>query len=257
VAELGPGESVGIGLAALLSGVEKYYAFDVVDYVDSKKNLLVFEELIELFKYKKDVPGLSEFPKIGPSLNSEKFPINIISEHVLTRNLNKERIDRIKHSIINPNHPDSVIKYQVPWYDSTVLKKESIDLIYSQAVLEHVDDLLNTYQAMWKWLKADGFISHQIDFKCHRTAKEWNGHWAYSDFRWKLIRGNRPYLLNREPYSTHKKLLDNTGFTLIYEDKSISESRLTRNDLAKKFININDDDLTTSGAYILAAKPSV
>ena len=34
VAELGPGDSIGIGIAALLSGAEKYYAFDVVRYSD-------------------------------------------------------------------------------------------------------------------------------------------------------------------------------------------------------------------------------
>jgi len=257
VAELGPGESVGIGLAALLSGVEKYYAFDVVDYIDIKRNLVIFEELFELFKNKIEVPGRSEFPKISPSLTSNEFPLNIISEEMLNKNLSNKRIERIKHSIMNPNHSDSLIKYQVPWYASNVLKKDSIDFIYSQAVLEHVDDLVNTYQAMWNWLKPAGLISHQIDFKCHRTAKEWNGHWTYSDFRWKLIRGNRPYLLNRAPYSEHQNLLEKTGFKLLHEKKKFLDSAISRKDLAQRFASISDDDLLTSGAYILANKHDV
>jgi len=36
VVELGPGKSLGTGLAALLSGAEKFCAFDVVQYASNK-----------------------------------------------------------------------------------------------------------------------------------------------------------------------------------------------------------------------------
>ena len=104
------------------------------------------------------------------------------------------------------------------------------------------------------WLKPKAFTSHQIDFKCHRTADEWNGHWTYSDFRWKLIRGGRPYLLNREPHSTHIYLLKKTGFSIVSDNKIKSDSKFKQNDLAPRFKNISDEDLTTSGVYILACK---
>jgi hypothetical protein len=80
-------------------------------------------------------------------------------------------------------------------------------MTYSQAVLEHVDELASTYQELYRWLKPGGFMSHEIDFRCHRTARKWNGHWAYSDSAWKLIRGVWPYLLSRQPHSTHIELL--------------------------------------------------
>ncbi|RJP62040.1 MAG: hypothetical protein C4541_00460 [Candidatus Auribacter fodinae] len=57
-------------------------------------------------------------------------------------------------------------------------------MIFSQAVLEHIDNLPEAYESMRLWLKPDGFMSHQIDFKCHGTAEEWNRHWAYSQSEW-------------------------------------------------------------------------
>src|SRR5262249_45287584 len=43
IAELGPGDSLGVGLAALLSGVDRYYSFDVVRYSEAERNLQIFE----------------------------------------------------------------------------------------------------------------------------------------------------------------------------------------------------------------------
>jgi hypothetical protein len=103
-------------------------------------------------------------------------------------------------------------------------------------------------------LKPNGYMSHQIDFGSHGTADEWNGHWAYSDFTWKLLKGRRPYLLNREPYSRHLSILNEEGFQVVYDRTVKLESNLTREDLASRFKSISDDDLTTSGAFIQAVK---
>ena len=256
VAELGPGDSIGIGLAALLSGSERYFAFDVVRHADLKRNLHIFDELIELFQLTADIPGEDEFPRIKPCLSSYSFPFDILGESRLKAALEPSRIANIRASIIDNNREDSMISYKVPWYDIHDLDTEKIDMIYSQAVLEHVEELEGTYRAMHEWLRPDGFMSHQIDFKCHGTADEWNGHWRYSDSLWKLIKGRRPYLINREPYSTHVMLLLDTGFKVVHEQRSLAASAMERSSLAERFAGLSDNDLTTSGVFIQALKSS-
>src|SRR4051812_1903806 len=50
VAELGPGDSLGTGLAALLTGVEHYYALDVASYADPQRSIAILDELVQLFE---------------------------------------------------------------------------------------------------------------------------------------------------------------------------------------------------------------
>ncbi len=251
IAELGPGNSLGTGLAALISGTEKYFAFDIVEHANTERNLCIFDEIINLFKNKVPIPESDEFK---PKLDTYKFPSYIYKDEYLNKALEDDRIQQIRNSIKNPNTTNSIIQYQVPWYDSSILKKESVDMIYSQAVLEHIDNLKNTYHTMRLWLRTNGFISHQIDFRCHGMADEWNGHWCYSDSMWKLIRGKRPFLLNRETHSTHLKLLAEEGFKILCNQTIKSYSSIKRNKLAEKFKYISDDDLKISGAFIQAIK---
>ena len=63
VAELGPGDSLGVAIAAILSGVREYYAFDVVAYAHNDNNLRVLDECLQLFASRADIPGDEEFPK--------------------------------------------------------------------------------------------------------------------------------------------------------------------------------------------------
>jgi hypothetical protein len=168
--------------------------------------------------------------------------------------LDETRLAKIRDWVTNLGLKESLLQYKVPWFDAGVLEKESVDLIYSQAVLEHVDDLRNTYKSMRMWLKSDGYMSHQIDYKCHGVAAEWNGHWKYSDLIWKLIRGGRPFLINREPHATHIELLNDEGFKILLESRNRSESKYSVHQLEPRFRSISQDDLTTSGAFIQVAK---
>lgn len=254
VAELGPGDSLGIGLAALISGCDKYVALDVVEHANTKINTRIFDELITLFMNRTPIPGEDEFPKVEPYLERYEFPADIFSAQRLQRALEPSRIETIRNSISDFRREDSVIHYKVPWDDASVVETESVDMIYSQAVLEHVDDLAGTYRAMRSWLKPTGYMSHEIDFKCHGTADEWNGHWAHSDFLWRLIKGRRRYLLNREPRSTHIAILLAEGFKIACDKRVKSESRLTVNELAPRFRSMSADDLVTSSTFIQAKK---
>lgn len=252
VAELGPGDSIGIGLAALLCGAEKYYALDVVPYTDLRSNLRIFDELVGLLERREPLPGDSEFPLLYPKLRSYEFPAQLLDVQHLRRALQPQRVAQIRSSLQHADATDSRIVYKAPWAEQSVIENDCVDMIYSQAVLEHVQELPVVYAAMSRWLKPDAVMSHQIDYQCHGKAKVWNGHWTYSDLVWKLIVGRRPYLLNRQPHSEHVALLRAAGFRIVTETRVHSESTLRSRDLASGFRGLSAQDLTTSGAFLVA-----
>ena len=255
VAELGPGDSIGIGLAALLTGVEKYYALDLVRYFDLTSSLAVLDELVSLFKGKESIPDDSEFPSLNPKLESYAFPDDLLSDELLMHTLSPRRIANIQRSMARADETNSRIVYHAPWTDAAVIQERSVDMIYSQAVLEHVDDLFGAYESMQRWLKPGGVMSHQVDFRCHRKADTWNGHWTYSDLAWRVVVGRRPYLLNRQPHSEHVRLLRRAGFEIVVDKSVTSPSTLRPTQLARKFRDMSEKDLTTSGAFIVAVAP--
>ncbi len=250
VAELGPGGSIGCGLAALLSGCARYYALDAVNKVSVEKSLRVFDELVALFRIRSRIPDNHEFPEIYPLLETYKFPSSILHDKLLGKALEERRIRQIRDAIAGGR----MITYRAPWSDPSVIQERSVDLIYSQAVLEHVDDLSPTYRCMLHWLKPGGYVSHTIDFRSHGMSDAWNGHWACSDLLWKVIRGRRSYLINREPCSTHMELLREYGFTVRRQIATPTVSAIHRSDLSRRFRGMHDSDLTTSRVFVVAKK---
>ena len=256
VVEFGPGDSLGIGLAALLSGSETFYAVDVVHFADLRKNLRIFDDLADMFRRGEPIPDDREFPDVKPLLETYGFPSGILNGARMRGALSPGRIERIRDSIstADDRRGEGPVAYRTPWTDYGIIERQSVDMIYSQAAMEHVDDLPNAYRAMSHWLKPAGYVSHCIDFKSHGLARGWNGHWACSDFTWKLIRGRRPYLINRQPVSAHVALLQEQGFELREQTRTKREPAVPRERLAPGFREMSEDDLTTAGAFIQAQK---
>jgi Methyltransferase domain len=258
VAELGPGDSLGIGLAALLTGASHYVGLDLVDYANPARNASVLDELVALFQAKTPIPDASEFPEMRPYLPSFEFPRAVLSDERMARCLAPERVDAIRAALahVNRETTDITITYRAPWHDPSVVRHESVDMIVSQAVLEHVDDLDTTYAALAAWLRPGGLSSHQIGFVSHRLTPEWNGHWTIADPVWKVIRGRRPYLLNREPASTHFRMLRRSGLQIANEVRFKVKSDVPRSRLARRFRTMTDDDLQTHSLFVQAVKPA-
>ena len=254
VMELGPGDSIGVGLAALLSGAEHYVACDVVRNMNLADNLPILDELVELFERRAPIPNEIEFPEVMPRLAHYGFPDYLIEDSII-RDVDIGSIyRRIKNSICDVDASDSCIRYMAPWYDTAVTDNSFVDLVVSQAVLEHVDNLDAMHGSVYRWLRRGGIVSHQIDYKCHNTASQWNGHYTYSNFFWRIIRGRRPYLINREPHSKHVTLLKTHGYRVRTQNLNRAVSKLKRTELAQGFRDLSDDDLTICGAIIQAEK---
>lgn len=252
VAELGPGSAIGLGLSALLSGTKQHFALDVAEYASVEENLAIFDQLVQLFHARADIPDDDEFPRVKPKLESYQFPQHILTDTLLADALDTQRLNKIRASISNPGMNGSMIEYFAPWNDTRLMRPNSVDMLISQAVMEHVADLSVTYEAIHTWLKPDGLLSQQVDFKSHGTSNKWDGHWTYSDMVWKLMQGKRPYWINREPHSTHLRLLDQTDFNVVGDIAIESVPEIKRSELAPRFRDLSDQDLSTSGAFIQA-----
>lgn len=259
IAELGPGDSMGIGLAAIMSGANQYYALDLIKHFNSDINNKIFNEILKLYVNKEDIPGDKEFPKMYPKLKTYEFPDHILTVERLKASLAEGRIVPIKKHLMSQDsdfeNSDVKISFFAPWYDEKIIETETVDMIISQAVLEHIDDLNAAYSAMFQWLKPGGYMSHVIDFTSHNSSIKWNGHWSHSDFVWRLIRGKSPYLINRFPHSIHMHLMKERGFSIIDDFTITCENEINRNNLSEKFKEIGDDDLEICGAFIQSVKP--
>jgi hypothetical protein len=251
VAELGPGDSLGVGLSALLSGAPRYIALDAKSHANPDQNLAIFEELLSLFRRREPIPDDVEFPLVRPNLQDYSFPSRILSEKRLALAMTDSRIEDIRAAVLGHPSRRVVLEYRAPWTDPSVVVPGSVDFLLSQAVLEHVDDLERTYKAMRAWVKPDAFLSHSIDFSSHNITRSWNGHWTLTDSTWKVVRGTRPYLINREPLSYHLGLLSKYGFALVHLDKqrtSVDPGFRA----APRFRGMDRADLSTRSAFVQA-----
>jgi hypothetical protein len=249
VGELGPGDSIGIGLAALLSGATQYVGLDIVPFSAKADLETIFEELVQLYSRREPIPDHNEFPRVRPRLESYEFPNHFIDWDNFSSTAENVRIE-LRKGIGN----GQLVDYRVPWTSTNEIAPGSLDLIFSQAVLEHVDDLAETYKAMSAWLKPGGYASHVVDFTAHGLSPFWNGHWAYSDRQWQWVRGRREYLLNRQPVSVHLACASRAGFEIIHVHKDYGDSGLDPSVLSKHFQVLDGEDLRTRGAVLILRK---
>jgi Methyltransferase domain len=258
VAELGPGDSLGVGLAALLCGASRYWALDVVRYSDTERSLRILDELVALLR-QRAAPLVKGWPEFDEHLDARQFPAGVLSESALDELLRDERVAAVRAAIAAPGKPANgiAVNYAVPWTDGSVIQSGEADLIFSHSVLEHVAELGPTYAAMARWLRPGGWMTHQIDFTAHGLCQPWNGHRSYGERMWAMIVGGRPFLINREPPSTHLNLMRREGFEIACAWTQLQPDGIERARLAPRWQDLSDEDLHTVSSFIQARKPDL
>ena len=258
VGELGPGGSLGAGICALLSGASTYYAFDAVAHTDPAENTGLLRDLAEMLGRREDIPGDGEFPATLPYLDSYAFPEHILTDELLEKTLNEKRVEQVSEALENPGKRcgEILISYVAPWKSSDGPGKESLDMLFSQAVMGLVDDISDSYALTFDWLKKGGLSSHVLEFASSRgkLMGRWNAHWCYSNAGWRCMKGKKPFIENRQPHSAHIESLEGCGFTLVCDEKKFLASAVKRDELSRAFRKISDEDLKTKSAFVQAVK---
>jgi hypothetical protein len=248
VAEIGPGDSLGTGVAALLTGAGSLHALDVVRYASAAHNEVVLDELVRLFRERAPIP---ELPGVFPQLQEHGFPHHILTEERMRQGLSPPRVEEIRKAL--RGQPSTItFDYVVPWMER--VSDLALDLVISQAVLEHVADLESTYASLARHVRIGGGMSHVIDFRSHRLTSAWDGHLQYNRLLWRMVTGRRPYLLNRTPLSRHMELLRRSGFHTVATLRQTRIPEVPRSALAPDFREWSDDDRSTAGVLIQAVR---
>lgn len=125
------------------------------------------------------------------------------------------------------------------------LEGGSVDLIFSQAVLEHVhkNDFLETMLECRRILKAEGICSHQIDLRDHLGGALNNLRFSSAVWESKLFLSSGFYT-NRIRYSQMIGFMEHAGFKVRVTDVGYWEKLPTpRSKLSTEFCSLDEDDL--------------
>ncbi len=136
VLELGPGADLGVGLITLYLGAKQYNSLDVNNLVDTVPSLF-YDEL---------------FNKIHDKIGNGDDTIDHLKEQLaLTNSGNNDRLNYVCRDD----------------FDIRTFGKNSIDIVFSQAAIEHFDDIEKAFQQLSEVIKPGGFLVAEIDLNTH------------------------------------------------------------------------------------------
>lgn len=133
------------------------------------------------------------------------------------------------------------------------IKENSVDLIFSQAVLEHIrkHEFLETMRACRRVISPTGIMSHKIDFKDHLGGALNN--LRFNEKIWEsdcFVKSG--FYTNRIRYSEMLEIFEEAGFKVEVLKIDFWEKLPTpRNRLHSKFSILSDSDLLVKGSHIL------
>jgi SAM-dependent methyltransferase len=136
--------------------------------------------------------------------------------------------------------------------------KDEVDLVFSRAVLEHVNNLDATFADMARALKADAILLHQVDLKSHglhrRNPLDFLT-WPPALWSWMHSHKGVP---NRWRVNRYRDVMQRSGFeTLLLRPTDVVESSVVhevRPHLASPFKALSDDDLSWLGFWLIGRK---
>lgn len=138
------------------------------------------------------------------------------------------------------------------------IESASVDLIYSQAVLEHVSkrEFRETMQECRRILRPNGICSHQIDLRDHLTGALNN--LRFSEWVWESkFFATSGFYTNRIRYSQMLDLFDEAGFRVEVTGMQMWDVLPTPwNKLAKEFRKLSVKELCVSVFDVVLRKKS-
>jgi hypothetical protein len=232
IGEIGSGGSVGVGICALLTGSEKYYALEIDDLLNIDQNLKIFDDLILLFKNSTRISD--KYKQINIRINNLEYPEDIIDPLFLQ----DKNITEIRNDILNGFKNSGRIRIIRNWETHPAL---NLNFIFSRAVMEHVAAPASVYKGIRNHLNPGSLMFHDIEYHSHGLTNKIDGHFFVPEYLWKIIYGKRKYFLNRWSNENHCNCIIDNGFQILKTQETFVSHSVK-------------DEKTLYGAIIIAQK---
>jgi SAM-dependent methyltransferase len=229
VLECGPGDSLGVGVLALAKGAASYCAIDrfPVSFEPCRESA-IFRELLSSLapEERRRVEEVIAVDSGGARLANDRFQyFNSIPLEEASRRLGKQRFD----------------------------------VVFSNAVLEHVKDVASALRSMRELLAPGGIMAHDVDLRSHQNFERHELHFLeYSPAVWRAMTSNTGEP-NRVRLPEYRRILEDLGFADVdIRVKSRFDPELLRRirpRLAPPFRALSDDDLSVAVFLVTARTP--
>ncbi|HEX9780150.1 MAG TPA: methyltransferase domain-containing protein [bacterium] len=233
VLELGPGQTPDMLVAALLLGASKAVAMDVAPYLD----------------------GSARDP--GTYAGTRRWLADALERGALpgAGTCRPERLD--------PSGPIPPDVLHLDLYDGTrlPLEPDSVDVIWSKSVLEHVKDPRAVFKELARVLRPGGVMCHIIDLRDHyhlNPGMDWLRFLRYSPRLWELMTSRRSSWANRLRASEWRTLIEECGLALM-RDHAVREpfgAGFARERLTAPYAAMPEEELSVTWYTLVCGKPA-
>jgi hypothetical protein len=238
-------------MAAVLAGAAHYDGLDEFNHLKQELQPGIFDQLAELFRNHASIPCDGWNARLFPFVSDYGFPTACFSAGLLEGALHQSRIARLRQDLTSAA-PECIRAQIARGIIHSARFDAKADLVVSESVLEAVDDLDGTNQALRDWTRPGGYAVHLIDYGSHGVCRHWNGHWALSDLTWALLCGKRNYLLNRRTHSQQLEAMRRHGFDIVLDKRLQRVDGLVREDFWGEFCGMSVDDANTHLAFVVS-----
>jgi hypothetical protein len=175
-------------------------------------------------------------------LNPHRFNFSGIKNDELKKRIASLDLENIEQKIHKLNNGESsIVSFGKIFLTNQISELQQSDLILSNSVLEHVENLQDILKALYCLMTNTSVAIHTVDFSDHRaiTNKNVNLYEMYYDGTLEDINGLRP--------SEMEKMFYDAGFDSLRINRlnAPQSMALRRADLIDKFQNFSDVDLMT------------
>lgn len=257
IAEVGPGDTLGTGVAALLSGATRYIGVDMLPFARTGPSMEVAHGLVPLFATRRACEGEEGTARFRHILDKNGFLSSVLTDELLSRTLDPSRVRAILEdvsSVVRGVVPkNGFVTYIAPFTEGAI-PTASVDFLLSHSVLEHVSDPKASMRMFHSWLKPGAIMSHLFDLRSHGITRAWDGHRAFGERAWSIAVGARPFLINRLPFADIVNIVECSGFRILTALRHYCEPTLSRDQLATVWQRRSDEELSTDGGFIQAQR---